>query len=321
MTGVADWQRLRSKLFEPVDIASLVMFRVGFGAIMLWEVWRYVDKGWIEQHFLAPEFHFKYQGFAWVAPWPGDGLYWHFAILGLAAVMIIVGACYRLACVVFTVGFAYVFLLDQARYLNHFYFVLLISVLLCVVPAHRAFSVDAWLWPRRRSPFVPAWSLWLLRGQIEIVLIFAGLVKLNPDWLRLQPLGMWLAEDTDFFLIGPLFTETWVVALAAYGTILLHLVGAPLLLWSRTRGVVFALYVAFHLMNHYLFQIGIFPWLTIAATTLFFSPDWPRRLLRSLAIATAGFWNPGGTITAGAARPPPASPPATGCDATLSWLA
>jgi len=295
-------RHLRDRLFAPVDIASLVVFRIAFGVIMMWEVWRYFDKGWIARSYLEPDFLFKYGGFAWVEPWPGSGLHWHFAVLGLAAFMITIGAFYRLACIVFLLGFAYVFLLDQARYLNHFYLVMLFACLLCVVPAHRAFSVDAWRRPAWRREQVPAWPLWLLRAQVEIVLVFAGLVKVNPDWLRLQPLGMWLAEDNDFFLIGPLFTETWVIAVAAYGTILLHLVGAPLLLWSRTRGVVFALYVAFHLMNHFLFEIGIFPWLTMAATTLFFAADWPRRVLHSLAVATAGFWNPGGTVSPGPPR-------------------
>ncbi len=40
-------------LLAPIDIASLAMFRIMFGAIMLWEVWRYFDHGWIEP--LHPE--------------------------------------------------------------------------------------------------------------------------------------------------------------------------------------------------------------------------------------------------------------------------
>lgn len=104
-------------------------------------------------------------------------------------------------------------------------------------------------------------------------------MKINPDWLHLEPMTMWLGNRTDFPLIGSLFTETWVVAVASYGSILLHVVGAPLLLFRRTRMAVFILYVVFHSFNHMLFNIGIFPWLTIAGTTIFFAPDWPRRVL------------------------------------------
>jgi len=36
--------------------------------------------------------------------------------------------------------------------------------------------------------------------------------------------------------------------------------------------------VLFHGLNALLFHIGVFPWLMMAATTIFFAPDWPRRL-------------------------------------------
>jgi vitamin K-dependent gamma-carboxylase len=47
--------------------------------------------------------------------------------------------------------------------------------------------------------------------------------------------------------------------------------------------------VGFHLANAYLFNIGIFPWFMIAATLLFFPPDWPRTLwerVRSMTLGT-----------------------------------
>jgi vitamin K-dependent gamma-carboxylase len=59
---------------------------------------------------------------------------------------------------------------------------------------------------------------------------------------------------------------------------LLDLLAVPLLLWRRTRLAAFCVTLAFHLINARLFQIGIFPWLAIAATSLFLSPDWPRRV-------------------------------------------
>ncbi len=270
--------------FAPVDGASLAVFRIAFGLIMAIEVWRFFEKDWIHHHYLAPDFLFTYFGFGWVQPWPGEGLYWHFAILGVAALCIAFGAFYRIATVVFFFGFAYVFLLDQARYLNHFYFVLLLGFLMIFLPANRTWAIDAWLRPSLKSQTVPAIAMWTLKAQMEVMLIFAGLVKLNPDWLRLQPLQIWLADRASFPFIGHLFTETWVVAIAAYSAILVHLVGAPLLLWKRTRIYAFAAYCGFHVMNHFMFTIGIFPWLTIAATLIFFDPDWPRQVMRRIPL-------------------------------------
>ncbi len=273
-------ERLAAHLFAPVDASSLVFFRIAFGVIMLVEVWRFWSRNWIERYYIAPDFLFKYHGFEWVEPWPGSGMYWHFGLLAVLAVMIAAGALYRLAAILFFFAFSYVFLLDQARYLNHFYLVILVAFLMVLAPANRSLAVDAALRPRTRSRTVPAWSVWLFRLQFEVVYLYAGIVKLNPDWLRLEPMGMWLARRDDWALIGPLFNQDWVVAIAAYGSIALHLVGAPLLLFRRTRGPVIVVYFAFHLMNHFMFNIGIFPWLTMAATLMFLEPDWPRRVLR-----------------------------------------
>lgn len=77
--------RLRERLFAPVDIAFLVFFRLGFSGIMMWEVYRYFSLNRIKAYYIYPGFHFKYYGFEWIAPWPGDGMYWHFFAMGALA--------------------------------------------------------------------------------------------------------------------------------------------------------------------------------------------------------------------------------------------
>jgi hypothetical protein len=254
-----------------------VCFRVAFGAVMVWEVYRYVSKGWIASYYINPDFHFTYYGFGWVKPWPGDGMYYHFAVLGLAAAGVTLGLLYRLSAVVFFLAFTYVFLLDQSRYLNHFYLISLIAFLMMFLPAHRSLSFDAHWRRRLRSDTVPAWTLWLLQAQIGIPYFYAGLAKLNGDWLRGEPIRAWLAARPDFPVLGPAFTEEPVVYAFAYGGLLLDLLIVPFLLWRPTRLFAFAVGVAFHATNAVLFRIGIFPWMMMAATTIFFDPDWPRR--------------------------------------------
>jgi vitamin K-dependent gamma-carboxylase-like protein len=269
-----------ARLFEPVDIASIVVFRIAFGAIMVWEVYRYFSHGWIERYWVEPSFHFTYYGFGWVEPLPGSWMKMLFAALGVLAACIMVGYLYRVATVLFFLGFTYTFLLEQARYLNHFYFVCLIAFLLIFVPAHRAFSVDAWLKPEIRSQTVARYALWLLRVQVAAVFVFAGVAKLNGDWLRGEPLRMWLAARTDFPVIGSLFTEEWLVYLFSYGGLLLDLLVVPLILWPLTRPFALGAALGFHLLNSRLFTIGIFPWFSIGATMLFLPPSWPRTLWR-----------------------------------------
>ena len=270
--------RTRAALFTPVDVSSIVFFRIAFGAMMLWEVYRYFDHGWIPRYYIEPQLLFKYHGFEWVTPWPGDGMYVHFLALGALAACILVGFHYRISAALFFLGFAYVFLLAQTRYLNHFYLILLASFLLIFVPAGRAFSIDARLNPGLRSDTAPGWALWLLRAQIGIPYFYGGVAKLNGDWLRGEPMRMWLAERMDVPVIGPFLGLEGVAHRFAIGGLLFDLLVVPLLLWRRTRLYAFVAAVGFHLLNAALFKIGIFPWFMILATVIFLPPDLPRRI-------------------------------------------
>ncbi len=271
-----DWT---ARLFAPVDIASLVYFRILFGAILLVEVWRYFHNRWIALEFIRPRFHFTYYGFEWVHPWPGNGMYYHMAALGILAVCILAGFAYRISTALFFLGFTYMFLLEQAIYLNHFYFVGLVSFLMIFVPAHRKFSVDALLRPGIASEFAPAWSLWALRAQMGFVYFFGGVAKLNSDWLQGWPLRLWMPQRLDLPLLWRFRDQVWLALAFSYSGILLDLLAVPLLLWRRTRPYMFAVLALFHLTNSNLFDIGIFPWFATAMTALYFEPDWPRRLL------------------------------------------
>ena len=90
-------QRLSSKLWHPVNNASLVFFRVAFGAIMVWEIYRYFAEDRIRRYYIEPKFLFTYFGFDWVKPWPGHGMHMHFAVLGLLGTFVALGLFYRIS--------------------------------------------------------------------------------------------------------------------------------------------------------------------------------------------------------------------------------
>ena len=281
-TKASLWQRVCAALFEPVDISFLVFFRIVFGGILLWEVYRYFSYGWITRYFVEPALTFTYYGFSWVKPWPGTGMYIHFVVLGVAAACLMLGLFYRIAAPVFFLAFTYFFLLEHTRYLNHFYLVCLISFLMCFLPAERAFSIDALLRRRVRSDVVPAWTLWLLRAQIGIPYFYGGIAKLNSDWLfGGEPMRIWLRPLTTMPGVGHVFAAEWVVYSFAIGGLLLDLFVVPLLLWRRTRPFAFAAAVVFNLINAVIFEIGIFPWLMLGALLIFFPPDLVRRIARA----------------------------------------
>jgi Flp pilus assembly protein TadD len=240
----------------------------------------YFWNGWIRFFYIDPEMQFKYFAFEWVKPWPGIGMYIHFAILGLFALGIMLGFFYRVSAAGFFLGWAYVFLLEQAKYLNHDYLVCLLCFIMALVPAHHAFSLDALRRESPRATRVPAWGLEWMRAQIGIVLFYAGVAKIKPDWWNGDLIRRFLAGQTGHPVFGPWATQEWMVGFFTYGGLFFDLFAWPLLLWRRTRPFVFVLALGFHLSNATLFHIGIFPWLMIAATTLYFDPDWPRRVAR-----------------------------------------
>jgi len=279
--------RLQRRLFAPVDISSIVVFRFFFGVILLWEVRRYFMYGWIDRYWVEPVVHFKYYGFTWLEPWPGTWMHWHMIALGVLSVFIALGIFYRASAVLFALGFTYIFLLEQGRYLNHFYLVSLLSWIMVFIPAHRMSSFDAWLRPKLASEFAPTWALWLLRAQIGIAYFFGGVAKLNADWLSGAPARVLMSERADFERLGPILNTEAALWTITYGGLLLDLSVVPLLLWRRTRIPAFILAVCFHLMNHTIFTIGIFPWFMMAATLLYFDPDWPRgRIFAALPAGT-----------------------------------
>ena len=267
-----------SRPFEPIDAASLAVFRIAFGFLMLWEVLHFFSNDLLGALFVEPAFLFKFHGLEWVRPWPGAWLYVHFAALGALSILIMIGLWYRVAIALFAVGFTYVFLLDQGLYLNHFYLICLVSLLMTFVPANRIWSIDAWK-HRGRPAVVPAWSLWLLRSQFGIVYFYAGLAKLNGEWFHGEPMRSFLANLDEILIIGPHVESAWLIGSFTIGGLLFDLLIVPLLLWRRTRIAAFAAATLFHLGNSVLFNIDVFPWFMIAATTLFLSPGWPRRLI------------------------------------------
>jgi vitamin K-dependent gamma-carboxylase len=277
----ARWRdRLVAYLSAPVSIQSLVAMRVLFGAILVWDCWRYFRYDRIYRYYVQPDWTFPYFGLDVLQPLSAPYIYFAWAMVGVFAFLVMVGLFYRVAIWGFVLVFGYFFLLDKAQYLNHNYMVLLYAILLGFAPANRAFSLDARWGLVTPTPVIARWPVAAVRLQTEIILIYAGIVKITDDWLRGEPLGMWLRARADEVLLGPLFQYDWVILAGAWGTVALHVLGAPLLLWKRTRLAIFLVYCGFHISNSILFNIGIFPWITIAVTLIFFEPDWPQRLAR-----------------------------------------
>lgn len=292
--------RVVTRLLEPVDAAWLAAFRVLYGLALAVSLGRFIANGWVERFFVEPAFHFKYWGFEWVEPLPGPAMHGLFVALIVLALAVAAGFAFRLAAPAFALGLTYVQLIDVSTYLNHYYLAALFGWLLACSPAHRAWSVDAWLGarlgrsdPPSRTPGAARAWLYLFRFQVGVVYVFAGLAKAQPDWLlHAQPLRIWLGASTELPVVGPLLAVPGVPLVMSWCGFLFDTTITGFLLGSRTRPWAFAVLLVFHSLTRLLFPIGMFPVIMTIGALAFFSPSWPRRLAARLRTGTAGVPSP-----------------------------
>ncbi len=276
-------RRIAAAATRPVDIASLAAFRIIFGVVMFAGIVRFLATGWIEKMYGEPSWFFSYAGLDWIRPWPVWGMYLHYSVLAVLALAIAFGAFHRIACALFVVGFAYTQLIDVTNYLNHHYLVVLVGIQLALLPAHAMWSVDARRRPALQRATIPAWMVWLVRFQIGVVYVFAGLAKAKVDWLGYgQPLNLWLSARTETPIIGRFFDEPFVALAMSWAGFLFDTTIVLWLSWRRTRLPAYAALILFHGLTGYLFNIGMFPLIMTSCALIFFSPSWPRRLFKRL---------------------------------------
>jgi hypothetical protein len=271
----------------------LAAFRVLFGGVLAIAAVRYLAKGWVQSQLLGPRYHFTYPDLAFVRPWPAPWMYLHLAGLVAAALCLALGVRSRLCALLLALGWSYVELIDRATYLNHYYLVCLMAFLLVCTPAGALLSLESRLHPERQRASMPRFLLWALRLQVAVVYVFAGIAKLNSDWLLYaQPLRIWLAA------VGggvPWLSDPRCAFVASWAGAVFDLVIVPALLWRRTRAPAFAAAVLFHVATGALFPIGMFPWILLSCVTLLLPADWPRRWLPLRAAgqhAPAARWLP-----------------------------
>ncbi|OGX85482.1 hypothetical protein BEN47_14720 [Hymenobacter lapidarius] len=267
---------MRHALFRPVDIAWLVFFRLGAGVFIATEHAGAVVLGHPQRYLEAPH-HFTYL----LAPLPdlsAPVLYGLYAAVIGGGLAVAAGWRYRAAALLLCLGCWWLFLLDSTTYINHHYLFCLIASLLVVLPAHRAASLDVRAGRVAPAATAPAWTRFLLLGQLGVVYFFAGLAKLNTDWLAARPLTVWLGNKGHWWLVGPLLIQSWLAWLMSYAGLLFDLLVVPLLLWRAARPWAYGAAVVFHLSNVVIFGLGTFPWFSLLMTALFFAPDFPRHL-------------------------------------------
>lgn len=271
--------RISEYLHSEKSITPLVTFRVAFGLIAAYGGIRFWLNGWIEKLFVKPEFFFKFYGFHWVKVPEGPWIYLLFAVIILSALGIALGVFFRLSAIVFFLSFTWYQLLDATNYLNHYYLVSLLAFLLIFLPANGKYSIDALRKPEIRRERIPAWCIHIIIFQLCCVYFFAGLAKVNSEWLlRAMPMAIWLPERSSLPVLGYFFKQEWLAYAFSWAGMIYDLSIWIFLLNRKTRRVAYVFVVIFHVLTKILFNIGLFPVIMIGSTLIFFSGKFHDRL-------------------------------------------
>ena len=266
------------------DSAPLAVFRIFFGILMFISIVRFWLNGWIKTLYIDPKFHFNYYGFSWITDFE-EYTYILFFICGLSSLLISLGYKYRISIIIFFLSFTYIELIDKTTYLNHYYFVSSISFLMCFLPLNCYYSLDSYF-SNKSYKKVRKWTIDSMKLMLCIVYFYAGIAKVNSEWLlKAMPLSIWLPSKYDLPIIGQnIMQEQWVHYFMSWGGMFYDLLIPFLLIYKRTRLFAFVLVVFFHAFTKILFPIGMFPYIMIVASLIFFDPKTHQNILNKITI-------------------------------------
>ncbi|AUC82683.1 HTTM domain-containing protein [Lacinutrix sp. Bg11-31] len=269
---------LNKFLFKHIDNSALIVFRIIFGLLCFLESVGAIFTGWITRTLVEPKFTFTFLGFGWLQPLPGNWMYIYYVVMGSFGLLIMLGYKYRLSAFMFFTMWSSVYFMQKTSYNNHYYLLVLLSAFMVILPANKYASIDVKLNPKIKSISMPAWCKWIFVIQLLILYTYASKAKMYPDWLDLTMPTILMQGKVNYPIIGGFLQNSFMPYLVGYGGIIFDGLIIPLLLFKRTRKYAFFASIFFHLFNSFVFQVGVFPYLSLAFSLFFFSPETIRTI-------------------------------------------
>ncbi len=274
-----------------VSSASIRFLCRTMGALLVLSSTRFWLKGWLEELNNKPQHYIPFYRLDFGGP-PSETLvysvYFTLILCGLAMFFSLASrAAAGLACVLLF----WVQTWDATNYLNHYALLVILLGMLAMAPCHGR---------RDQNDTIDLRWVNIFRAQLACVYIFAAFAKLGSDWLRYgQPLDLWLRAHWDMPILGPFFSWSWGPLIMSWAGFIYDATIVFFLCKSKTRPFAYIAVIVFHVMTSLLFNIGMFPWIMILATTVFFPPDWPEHLKFRSAVKSRFHFQKASAITLG----------------------
>ena len=263
----------RNFLGAEIDNSPLILWRIFWGFLIVCESVGAIVTGWVQRTFIEAEFTFSFIGLEWLQPLPGQGMHIYYAVMALLGVSIMLGYRYKLSSALFFIMWTAVYLMQKTHYNNHYYLMVVIGFLMILLPANQYKSLDVKLGYVDEQTNCQRWNIWIFVLLIGLIYVTASLNKIHPDWLNARPLNVWFNYKSEYPMIGALLAKEWFQYTIAYGGIFYDGLIFFILLNKKTRNLGFILSLIFNLFNSAVFQIGVFPYMMIASTVLFYSGE------------------------------------------------
>lgn len=257
-------------------------FRIIFSLAALYSALRFLAKGWVQELYIEPTHHFHYYGFHWVQlPDNPIWVYFLFSLLIISAIGLAIGRFYTLFATAYFLLFTYFELIDKTYYLNHYYFISILAFAFIFLP------MNASLTSKSRVPAkIPFFYIAVLRVIIGAVYFYAGIAKINPDWLAGEPLNTWFNAFQYLPYVGDVIGAPETAVFSASLAMVFDISLPFLLCFKQTRTLAYVTALIFHCLTSLMFPIGVFP-LIMSLCALAFFPTvlWAKRL-RQLKLIT-----------------------------------
>ena len=272
---------LHSVFFKPIDNAPLIIFRWLFGLLIFLESVGAIFTGWVRVNMVEPSYSFTFIGFEFLQFLLGPQMYVYYAVMGLFGLMVMLGWYYRFSMIAFTVMWSVTYFMQKTSYNNHYYLLMLLCILMCFIPAHHYASLDVRFKRVKEKFYMYNWHRWSLMLMMGIAYVYGSIAKMYPDWLDATFIRRAFTNRYDTPWLNEIFSNSDFHYFISYSGIAFDLLIVPALLWRKTRLLAVIASFFFHLFNSAVFQIGIFPYLSLAFILFFYPPETIRKRLLS----------------------------------------
>jgi vitamin K-dependent gamma-carboxylase len=269
---------------QPVSPYLLSAFQLAFLIAMFAEGCRLFVK--VPAQYFDREIFFPLYLFKWIPVFPNTVLGILPVLILVAALIAFIGYLQRVCLLIIVLIYGYFFVIEISYYNNHYYLLILVNLLLLILPGNRPGLAGLLNKKHTSCPSIPYWYYQLFKGLLILVYFAGGLVKLNLDWVTGKTMAFAFAESLVYKEERHWINYDFLPVLYSWLGLIFDLAIGFLLVYSRTRIFGIIALLAFHLINAFTLDIGVFPWFMMMAVILFIEPDKFDQFLNRIKIAT-----------------------------------